>query len=266
MRHAFSLVEMSLVLVIIGLLVGGVLTGRSLIRAADLKAVIGEYEQYKAAVNTFNDKYLALPGDYSLATNQWGTMATGTCPNATAGTGTQTCNGNGDGRVLESGAASQSNERFLFWQHLSNAGLIQGAFTGIAGSTNNTHHLVKVNSPASELNETGWSAEYTNDFNNDTQRFNGIYNLMLLFGASTHATYYDPVMKPEEMWSMDSKMDDGLPAAGKLVVRNRVSCALAANNAALTTSTADAAKLDAIYNLNDTSLRCAGIFRNVVNE
>ena len=66
---AFSLVELSIVLVILGLLVGGVLSGQSLIRAAELRSVTTEYSRYTTAISSFRDKYFALPGDMSNATS-----------------------------------------------------------------------------------------------------------------------------------------------------------------------------------------------------
>src|ERR1019366_6843373 len=64
----FTLIEMSIVLVIIGLIVGSVLVGRDLIRAAELRSVISEVEKYKTAVMTFKGKYDCLPGDCANAT------------------------------------------------------------------------------------------------------------------------------------------------------------------------------------------------------
>jgi|GEM_PF-3995865 len=60
MTHSrgFSLLELS-----IGLIAGGIVAGAAMIRAAELRALITEQEQYKTAVNTFRDKYLGLPGD-----------------------------------------------------------------------------------------------------------------------------------------------------------------------------------------------------------
>src|SRR6478736_3210874 len=71
MRKGFSLVELSIVLVILGLLTGGILAGQSLIRAAELRAVGTEYGRYATATQTFRDKYLALPGDFKDATRFW---------------------------------------------------------------------------------------------------------------------------------------------------------------------------------------------------
>src|SRR5580658_7858400 len=59
----FTLIELSIVLVIIGLIVGGVLAGQDLIRAAAARAQITQIEKYNTAVNTFRGKYNALPGD-----------------------------------------------------------------------------------------------------------------------------------------------------------------------------------------------------------
>src|SRR5579871_3923101 len=59
----FTLIELSIVLVIIGLIVGGILTGRDLIDAAAQRAQIAQIEKYNTAVNTFRIKYGYLPGD-----------------------------------------------------------------------------------------------------------------------------------------------------------------------------------------------------------
>jgi prepilin-type N-terminal cleavage/methylation domain-containing protein len=61
-RAGFTLIELSIVLVIIGLVVGGVLVGRDLICAAELRAQISQIEKYNTAVNTFYGKYGGLPG------------------------------------------------------------------------------------------------------------------------------------------------------------------------------------------------------------
>ena len=66
-NQGFTLVELSIVLVILGLLVGGVLTGQSLIRAAELRTVSTQYATFSTAVNTFRDKYFTIPGDMTNA-------------------------------------------------------------------------------------------------------------------------------------------------------------------------------------------------------
>src|SRR4051812_42973611 len=81
-HFGFTLIELSIVLVIVGLLVGGVLTGNDLINAAKIRATVSQQEKFDAAVNTFRGKYDCVPGD---------------CKNATKfGFATD---GNGDGQV-----------------------------------------------------------------------------------------------------------------------------------------------------------------------
>src|SRR3954466_4808654 len=61
--QGFTLIELSIVLVIIGLIIGSVLVGQDLIEAATIRATVSQLEKYKTAVGTFRTKYNALPGD-----------------------------------------------------------------------------------------------------------------------------------------------------------------------------------------------------------
>lgn len=70
--RGFSLVELSIVLVILGLLTGGILSGQSLIRAAELRSVVTDIQQIQTSIYSFRDRYMALPGDMKDATDFWG--------------------------------------------------------------------------------------------------------------------------------------------------------------------------------------------------
>jgi prepilin-type N-terminal cleavage/methylation domain-containing protein len=159
MRRGFSLVELSIVLVILGLLTGGILAGQSLIRAAELRSVVTEYQRYTTAVQSFRDKYLALPGDMTNAERFWGTAhaTDATCITTSSGSVT-TCNGDGDGQV--EAVTTRSNETFRFWQHLANAGLIEGSYTGVAGPLSYLDALSATNVPSGRLTNAVWTSTF----------------------------------------------------------------------------------------------------------
>lgn len=110
-QNGFTLIEIAIVLVIIGLLLGGVLKGQELITSARVRNLISQQDGFKAAYFAFQDRYRALPGDYAQAT----TNIIGA-----------TQNGNGNGQI-EGGATL--NESILAWEHLSRAGFINGSYT-----------------------------------------------------------------------------------------------------------------------------------------
>lgn len=259
----FSLVELSIVLVILGLLVGGILSGQALIRAAELRAVSAEYARYRAAVNTFRDKYFAIPGDMTNAVKFWGAQAGGTTDGVDAAchalnetspaTGTVTCNGNGNGQI------DLPPERHRFWQQLANAGLVEGTYTGVqAVSGWTTSSQPKLNSPASRLGNAGWAVFNAPVQDGTGYMYAGTYGNVFTLGFNSVA--YETIMaaiKPEEAWNIDMKMDDGRPGTG--VVRPRNPNNGSSGQALCATSTDPAV---ATYNLIHTSIACA-LYLNV---
>lgn len=252
-RHdgAFSLVELSIVLVILGLLTGGILAGQSLIRAAELRAVTVEYQRYSTATQSFRDKYFAIPGDMTNATAFWGTATT--CPGDSThvGTGTATCNGDGDGRLWPS---ANSSEMYRFWQHLANAGLIEGSYTGTADST---WFATAANSPKSKLGNAYWGAVNvpsgtTAAYTTDPNMFAIVYGNFFEVGGITGGPQDPvlPILKPEEAWNIDTKLDDGMPATGRVVVRGIPTCTTATSNTDFT----------AAYALSTASQQCNLMF------
>ena len=227
MRQAFSLVELSIVLVILGLLTGGILAGQSLIRAAELRSVTTDVQRYLAATKAFRDKYFALPGDMTNATAFWGSLGgTGsdTVCQALAATGTATCNGDGDGSFLTviGGTTYTTYERMRFWQHLANAGLIEGQYSGVGGAP----WTAGTNVPPSKLSGAYWAVSTgfgftaeggTTYYAGDTIKFAADYGkttLLLNTVAGSTSTAGSYPLKPEEAWNIDTKMDDGNPMTG----------------------------------------------------
>ena len=249
MQRGFSLVELSIVLVILGLLTGGILAGQSLIRASELRAVSGEYSRYVTAVSTFRDKYFALPGDMNNATSFWGTHPSG-CPGPIGGSVglRETCNGNGNGQVMEGPAG----EHYLFWQHLANAGLIEGSYSGVSGAADVNYHVITgLNTPRSRLGNATWTARSLVISGNGFW-FDGTYTNQFEFGVPT-GNYWNqvPVFKPEELWNIDTKMDDGRPGLGKIMANNWDAC---------TDATASTQARTANYLLADSSVACPAHF------
>ena len=133
-QTGFTLVEIAIVLVIIGLLLGGILKGQEMITQAKIKNIVNDMNGMSAAIYSYQDRYRALPGDELNATTvaRWGAAAFG---------------GDGNGVLCTAACASPTtskyndaptapvlglNEAQLFWLHLRLAGFVPGPTTGAA--------------------------------------------------------------------------------------------------------------------------------------
>ncbi len=244
MRHGFSLIELSIVLVILGLLTGGILGGQHLIRAAELRNLTTQFTSYQTAVRSFQVKYHALPGDMTNATNFWGAAhSTPSICKTTASTGTETCNGDGNGQIQDWPTGSQ--EWFRAWQHLANAGLIEGQYTGVAGPKGGEDAIPGENVPQGKLNDGGFQLQ--SFINNPTWYFETAPNGITLIYGHPHDSSGKiglRIMKPEEVWSIDTKIDDGKPSRGNFYVGKNWNC----------TTTDDEATAE--YDLTNTGVQC----------
>lgn len=222
-NRGFSLVELSIVLVILGLLTGGILSGQSLIRAAELRTVSTDMVRYRTAAHAFRDKYFMLPGDLNNATRFWGDDNTN-CPDAAVTNGTPgTCNGDGDGTFDNAIAVSTTGELFQFWKQLALAGLIEGTYSGLTGSGSLWHAILGTNVPQGRISSSGYSVWWWADYNASNANSNvfyGNYGNMIGFGASAPNGVTDGgILKPEEAWNIDTKMDNGKPGSGSIMMR-----------------------------------------------
>lgn len=256
-QSGFSLVELSIVLVILGLLVGGVLSGQSLIRAAELRAVATESQRYTTAVRSFQDKYFALPGDMPNATAFWGKSAADCNAQTGAVASPGTCNGNGDGILDWPAAASSTGETFRAWQHMARAGLIEGSYTGNAGAIELADPEPNINVPASRLSNGLWGFGYYDNANGaNSYSFN--YNMLnwMVIGAEDDSSYTDgPLFRAEDAWNLDTKLDDGRPATGRVI----------ANIIATCTSTTDPTNRNANYNLASNNTASCSLALQTMN-
>ena len=257
-NNAFSLVELSIVLVILGLLTGGILAGQSLIRAAELRSVGTEYSKYITATQTFRDKYLNIPGDFRDASRFWLRMTSNaTCVTNSAATQNAdgVCDGDGDGRVFTSSGAGNPAEGFMFWRHLAKAGLIEGSsYSGLTGSGGGLHVTLGDNSPRSKLSQAGWSIVWHDNSGGSTPyMYTMNYGNRFMFGATAANSWNNTyVLKPEEAWNIDTKLDDGKPATGTIIAMAFPDICASADD-----GTSELTDFVASYRLNTTSVSCS---------
>lgn len=254
-QRGFSLVELAIVLVIIGLITGGILTGQELIRSSELNRVVSDKNKFVTAMNTFKLKYNALPGDLSNATSYWGT-ASGGCPQG-ARSGTQTCNGNGNGNIggeWNCGDAAM-NESLLAWQHLSLSGIIPGNYTGYSTTIGGfCVSNLGVNVPTSSIANAGFMFITLRFAMSDY--FGNIFDHALMFGSTNNNTSHiagAPSLPPAEAKSIDAKVDDGRPGTGQIVGLIQGSAYGANCSTTAVASTAD-------YAVTQNSSQCSLVF------
>ncbi len=137
-QSGFTLVEIAIVLVIIGLLLGGILKGQEMITQARIKNVINDFNGVTAAVNSYNDRYKALPGDDLNTIARWGANAFGGDGNGVFCTGA--CGFTPPGyNTAPAAPSATSPEVGLFWLHLRLAGFVQGPTSGISSTAQPTN-------------------------------------------------------------------------------------------------------------------------------
>ena len=250
-RDGFSLVELAIVLVILGLITGGILAGQSLIRASELRSVSTEYNKFVTAVASFQTKYDAIPGDFNEATRYWTQAAV--CPgNSTQGNAATTCNGNGDGRVWMNAVTNPTlNEIFRFWQHLALAGLIEGSYDGVTGDPGGYFAGGSpTNLPRSKSGKNAvWSvgSEDNRSGASNGAMFAYDMHISFLLGGFVQGSWpYLTTLRPDEAWNIDTKMDDGQPGRGTVLSRVGNNCTNAANGFAF----------NATYMLDQTGANC----------
>jgi prepilin-type N-terminal cleavage/methylation domain-containing protein len=201
--RGFTLVEMSIVLVIIGLIIGGILKGQEIIASARQKAVINQVNAVRAATNTYFDRYRALPGDD---------------PSANANIDGNVVSGNGNGIVgtaVNTSAAlgttaENALENYQFFNGLIAAGLLNGGQV-TNGAAPNPVYFGTSALPAAPISGSGMTVI------NGTQTGD-------LSAASSRTTHWVRVhkstgvpqaaMSPRTLANIDNQVDDGLSQTG----------------------------------------------------
>ena len=209
-RSGFTLLELSIVLVIIGLIIGGITVGADMIRSAELNSVVSDLNRYKTAINTYKLKYNALPGDhknaYAYFDGSGGNMVCGL-----NGVGSTGCNGNADGFISHT-------EDPRAWQHMKLADLIgENVYIGYYSWTQSPDVMY----PASKI--SGAVYALTGNYGHIYLRDSRSRSFFRVAANSATNNVQHGIMTPAEAYSLDQKIDDGVPTSGKMFAMNDAS-------------------------------------------
>ena len=221
-RYGFTLIELPIVLVIIGLIVGGVLVGRDLIAAAATRAQISQIERYQQAVNTFRGKYNYLPGDMPSTT----ATSFGFSRGSSTGCDYPVNNcGNNDGLIgnFLSGDNSQTGEAHLFWLDLKQANLIadssitMAVFGAVETNVGNWLPPAKL---AAGMYVYVWYGGVLVDYLQDATLDGDAKNYLSVSGVSGFTgymgNYSQSTVRVSDAYNIDKKEDDGKPQSGSV--------------------------------------------------
>ena len=231
LQSGFTLVELSIVLVIIGLMVGAILVGRALIQAAEIRATVSQLQKYSTAVNTFRLKFGGnMPGDMlGITASQYGFTAGSACMTGAQGFG----DGNGLIEADDQNHIGQpwidlsyfGGEVILFWSNLSTSNLIDGSVGGNSSTTPisatctvpfnlDSSNMFKWIPPA-KIGHGG----YVFIFSPTTGTVGPVTNAENYFQISggsigvTSQYSLTNALSPYESYSIDTKIDDGHPSS-----------------------------------------------------
>ena len=205
-QAGFTLVELAIVMIIIGLLIAGVLKGQALIQNAKVTSTVAQIKAIDAAVSTFKDTYNDIPGDMVTPTTRLPN-----CTNACA------VAGNGDQALANApGAVALGGENEAFFPQLAVASLITGIQPGASSA------VIGQNFPAAKVGTNGIQAGSTTASPLALANAVGVLGtqgglflaIVPTIGAVAATT---TGMLPNEAFRIDTKLDDGSPGTGDVV-------------------------------------------------
>ena len=218
----FTLVELSIVIVIISLIVAGVVAGQKIVEQAKLRSIITDFNKYAISTRVFVDSYRYFPGDMSNASSYWSGA------------------GNGDGNGLVSN--SVGSEQYLAWNHLARAELISGSFNG----TSNRPTIFKSGKVAVYAFH---GAGLYGNVPASTKNFISIQ-------PDNGAIWTNNLgLSPIQASNIDKKMDDGVPHRGMVYALSSPTNACV-KQSDVTTNAALSYTGEAQYNLAESSEIC----------
>jgi prepilin-type N-terminal cleavage/methylation domain-containing protein len=202
-KTGFTLIELSIVIIIIAILSAAVFVGQDLLQNAKENTIISDFQKFKLYTDQFREKYEGYPGDLSDATTYFGEANTN--------------NGNGDNIVN-----TDNDETYLAWQHLAFADFIEGTFTG--NKTSETvQPAIGFDVPESPISATPYifsafdaiGSSITDDLFSGNPNFIILVNLIQVPQSSLlQLDNLAPSINPNSAYNIDLKADDGVPTTG----------------------------------------------------
>jgi prepilin-type N-terminal cleavage/methylation domain-containing protein len=214
-RAGFTLLEISIVLVIVGLIIGGILVGRDMIEQATIRSQISQITTYNLAVKTFKIKYNCLPGD-CLHADSFGFQ-----PRTSGVVSGEVL---GDDVIGASGNALLLGEQIFFWRDLSDANLISDTLNTVTNTLppNNTQIFASgdlgLYLPRAKIGNGGFVNIYSGAWHSPSDRLDYfcVSKMSGSLPANGNTTRSRPVFTVLQAYSIDTKLDDGLPQTGHI--------------------------------------------------
>ena len=248
----FTLVELSIVLVIIGLLIGGILVGQSLIESSKITAQIKQIQEFDIAVSNFKAKFKQIPADCSICAHGNGAL-----------------NGNNNKIIGEGTSTTPAHliydEAGHFFPDLSKMGMISESYVTVNVRTTFNIGIGK-QFPKAKLGKAGIWAK--------TNYLGQIYYAYISKDSSQGGNVWpncaggfmcDRVLTPEQAAGIDSKLDDGIPTTGDITTVGSWDVSNTIIPFEPATSNGSSCNLGTKYNLNLSTVLCNLTFKSTVS-
>lgn len=195
MKQGFTLIELAIVIVVVGLITVGVVGGRSIMESADRQAIIRDFSNISTAINAFYLEYGALPGDFDEAEDYWPEDGV-----------------NGDGNKFIS--------TYLLWNHLNLSGILSNEVT-ITSWPHYDMTGAEKNWPPTSISGTYWGGGgfYSSSQFSKVPFHRGVVLSIIkpdMSDPDSRAIYNLPSVSPKFAYSLDKKIDDGYPTKGRI--------------------------------------------------
>jgi prepilin-type N-terminal cleavage/methylation domain-containing protein len=199
-KLGFTLVELSVVVVIISVIMASIISFDNFVQYSKLKTVVSDFARFKTGFEQFRSKYEGIPGDLSDAESYFSAA--------------NTDNGNGNGVITD----NTDDEEFLAWQHLALAGFLEAEFSG---SQSGADVVIGEDIPAAPFNSTAYrmiTDNATDASNTDIYTsVASVYFGRFADGGVDGRQIDSGALTPEDALYIDEKVDDNKPYLGQMV-------------------------------------------------